>query len=115
MKYRKLDNWGDYTIGKPWLVNSPDAVAQAVLTRLRLWRGEWFLDSTDGTPYSQDVLGKLYASRTPEVAIKQRILGTPGVTAITAFTSRFDGDSRQLTVSATIDTVYGPAMINEVL
>lgn len=115
MRYRALDNWGDYSLGKPWLVNSPAAVAQAVLTRLLLWRGEWFVDTTDGTPYSEEVLGKLFGTRNPQVAIKQRILGTPGVIAITSFSSSFNGDTRELLVNATIDTAFGPATISQVL
>jgi len=114
MRYRALDPLGDYTIGKPFLVDSPEAVAQAISTRLKLWRGEWFLDTTDGTPYSGEVLGKTMA-RTPEVAIKQRILGTPGVNAITAFSALYDGNSRVLTINAAVDTAYGPVTVSEVL
>lgn len=114
MKYRALDPLGDYTVGKPFLSNTPATVGQAVLTRLRLWRGEWFLDTADGTPYSEDVLGKRTV-RNPEVAIRQRILGTPGVTAITAFASSYDGNTRRLTVSASIDTLYGAVTLSEAL
>jgi hypothetical protein len=114
MKYRALDSLGDYTVGRPFLVNSPGAVAQAIGTRLKLWRGEWFVDLSDGTPYNEDVLGKR-SNRNPESAIKQRILATPGVTAITTFSSSFDGDSRLLTINATVDTLYGPVTVSEVL
>lgn len=114
MKYRPLDSLGDYTVGKPFLVNSPECVAQAISTRLKLWRGEWFVDTTDGTPYREEVLDKRN-NRSHEIAIKQRILGTPGVTAITSFSSSFDGESRRLTISTTVDTIYGAAALNEVL
>lgn len=40
------------------LVNSPEAVAQAIKTRFLLWYGQWFLDTTEGTPWIQSVLGK---------------------------------------------------------
>jgi len=114
MKYRPLDNFGDYTVGVPFLENSPNCVAQAISTRLKLWRDEWFVDTSDGTPYTQDVLGKRQ-QRTPEAAIKKRILGTPGVTAITAFSSQYDGDTRILRIEATVDTLYGPVSISETL
>jgi hypothetical protein len=114
MKYRALDALGDYSAGKPFLANSPDTVAQAISTRLKLWRGEWFVDRTEGTPYNAEVLGKR-GSRNPEIVIKQRILGTPGVTAIAAFSSAYDGDTRLLTINATVDTLYGPVTLTEVL
>lgn len=61
MRYRREDADGDYTFGSgddTWLINSPEAVAQAVKTRFELWYGQWFLDTTEGTPWSQSVLGR---------------------------------------------------------
>jgi hypothetical protein len=114
MRYRKLDASGDYTFGtgRAFHVNSPDAVAQAISTRLKLWRREFFGDTSDGTPYLQDVLGK---QRNPDVAVKQRILGTPDVTEIRTFASAYEGNTRRLTINATVQTRYGTVTINETL
>lgn len=116
MRYRKLDANGDYVIGtgSDFYVDQPEAVAQAVLTRLSLWTGDWFLDSTEGTPYRGDVMGK-YNQISHDAAIKQRILQTPGVDSILSYSSSFDGNTRALSVSATIDTIYGQATISEIL
>lgn len=112
MQYRKLDANGDYVLGpNAFLANSPETVAQAVETRLKLWLSEWFVDTKDGTPWNEKVLGKRLPGKNPDVAIKQRILGTPGVTQITAFSSSFDGDTRKYSAAATIDTLYGAANI----
>ena len=110
MIYRKLDKNGDYVFGvaMPFFVNVPDAIAQAVLTRLRLWQGEWFLDTTDGTQYMQNVLGAVHG-HDPDAAIRARVLGTPGVTAILAYSSSRDPRTRKLLVGMTIDTIYGQA------
>lgn len=117
MRYRKLSSDGDYTLGgrQAFLVNSPETVAQAVLTRLRLWRGEWFIDVRDGTPYLQQILGKRQLGRNPDAAIKERILGTEGVRELLAYESTFDGDTRRLAVTATLSTIYGQAEISETL
>jgi hypothetical protein len=104
VRYRQLDANGDYPLNLPFLYNSPAVVAQAVLTRLRLWQGEWFADTSDGTPYLQNVLGKT-AQASPDVYIKQRILETPGVNAIVSYSSTLNG--RALSVTATLDTIYG--------
>jgi hypothetical protein len=115
VRYRKLSASGDYVIGsgQDFLVNNPEAVAQAVLTRLRLWRGEWFINVADGTPWNQEILGKRQRGKSPDGAIKKRILGTEGVREILSYSSNFDGNTRSLTVNATIATIYGEAVITE--
>lgn len=117
MRYRKLDADDDYVFGgqqADFYKDSPEAVGQAVGTRLRLLRGEWFLDTTEGTPWNTEVLGK-YTSGTYDAAIRQRILGTQGVQQITAYTSVVDTEKRQLSVKATISTIYGTTTVDETL
>ena len=101
MLYRQLDSNGDYQLGA-FLSNTPATVAQAVQTRLLLWRGEWFLDVTDGTPYMQDILGH---GTNYDLEIQDRILSTPGVLEITKYSSSVV--NRALKVTCTLNTVYG--------
>ena len=89
----------------------PQAVAQAVWTRLRLWRGEWFLDTQDGTPWLQAALGE-GRRKTIEPAIRARILDTQGCTGIEAFAVEFEPDTRTARIDATINTAYGQATLN---
>jgi hypothetical protein len=112
MRYRPLDANGDYTIGVPFLVNSPNTVAQAILTRLKLFQGEWFIDTTDGTPWLQSILGKQFRSD-PNSFIRQRILGTPGVTSIVSYSSSISG--RSITVSGTVNSQFGAAIFSATL
>lgn len=114
MKYRPLAAGDDYSVGVPFLANSPQCVGQAILTRLKLWLGEFFLDVTDGTPYLEDILVPL-SGMSPDAAIQRRILGTPHVQSISSYSSTFDGPSRTLTVNATVVTDYGPVTIQETL
>lgn len=115
MRYRALDANGDMSFGagqSNFLINSPAAVGQAVLTRLRLLTGEWFLDLTAGTPYATQVLGKNTAA-TYDTAIRSRILGTEGVSGIASYSSSLNPTTRALTITATIDTIYGQATISD--
>ncbi len=117
MRYRKLTTSGDFAFGSgaaDYLVNTPATVAQAVLTRLRLFTGEWFLDTSEGTPYASDVLGK-YTTGVYDAAIRERILGTDGVVSITAYSSSLDRATRQLSINATISSAYGPITVSTVL
>jgi hypothetical protein len=114
MRYRALSPTHDYVFGAgpaEFLVDTPAAVAQAVTTRLKLWQGEWFLDSQAGTPYNTQVLGygtqKVY-----DAAIQTVILNTTGVNQISNYSSSFNSTTRALDIEATIATIYGTTTIN---
>ena len=111
MRYRQLTPAGDSTAFSgftSFLVNTPSAVAQAVMTRLNLWQGQWFLDTTLGMPWTQQVIGfGTQAAR--DAAIQNTILGTPGVNQIVSYSSQVV--DRKLTVTCTINTIYGTEAI----
>lgn len=111
MKVRKLDESGDMVLGHGSLdifENSPEGVAQCVMTRLSLWQETWFLDVEEGTPWLQDALGKRMLV---ESVVKDRILGTDGVESIESFECILDPDSRRIDISATINTIYGSTSV----
>jgi len=117
MRYRALDVNGDYTLGQGsanFLVNSHEAVGQLILTRLKLFTGEWFLDTTEGTPYYQNILGK-GTQGSYDLAIQARVLDTQGVAAIVSYTSILNTTTRSLSVELTVDTIYGLTTISGVL
>ena len=115
MKVRKLTSEGDYMLGHGALdfyQDSADGVAQNVGTRLALWRGTWFIDTTEGTPWLQQVLGKKEAV---DVVLRTRILETPGVLSIESFDAILDSNTRRLSVTATINTQFGSAEVMETI
>jgi hypothetical protein len=111
MRYRRENSNGDYSFGQgdnTFLVNTPETVAQAVKTRLDLWRRDWFLDVEEGTPYREAILDKNYTSA---MALRERILNTEGVTDIIALSAERNPDTRKITITATINTRYGQSTI----
>lgn len=117
MKVRKLDENGDYSFGhgdSDFIKDTPETVAQSVKTRLLLLTGEWFLDVTSGTPWSTQILGEGTGS-TYNSAIRSRILETEGVNSIVSYSSTLDRDKRELSVEATIDTIYGETTLTQVI
>lgn len=112
MRQRALLSDGDYSFGTglPFLVDSPLCVAQAVMTRLRLETGEWFLDTDEGTPYDGQILGHNTVA-TRDLALRTRILDTPGVVQISDYVSFVDASVRAFNMVAIIDTLYGPAEV----
>lgn len=109
MRYRKLDANGDRVFGrdqKAFWINVPDGVAQAVLTRLQLYLGEWFLDTSDGTDWRHKVLGNRTATLYGPM-LRTRILQTRGVVELVSFASQLNRDTRALGIQGEINTLYG--------
>jgi hypothetical protein len=91
--------------------DQPEAPAQCVVTRLRLELAQWFLDLREGTPWQTRVLGK-YTNSTRDPVIRARVLGTQGVSKINAYASQVDRDTRAFTGQITVDTIYGPGVVD---
>jgi hypothetical protein len=128
MRYRKLDENGDYVSGHgsaDFWHDQPEAVGQSAYTRLMLFQGEWFLDLEEGTPWggfpiNQDVVrrGRILGAHTQlarDVAIKTRVLGTEGLLNIADYDSQFDPNTRRFPVQMTIDTIYGEIALDGAL
>lgn len=113
MIYRKLDSNGDYSHAA-YFRNDFNAVAQAVMTRLKLWEGEWFIDLQEGTPYLNGVMGK-YTSDTIDPLIKDRILNTEGVVEILEYSAIYNPDLRNYAITVKISTIYGEGTVNGVI
>lgn len=113
MRYRRLTPEGDYQLGHgeaDYYADDALGVAQAVKTRLALLSGEWFLDLTEGTPYATHVWGK-QVRETYDPILRRRILQTQGVRELVSYESAWDAETRRLTVTAEIATVYGAATV----
>jgi len=92
------------------------AVRQAILTRLKLFYGEWWEDTTKGLPVFQSMLGKL-ASKSAQAAIQSAIqtciLGVPYVTSLSSLSTSFS--SGKFTFTATANTSFGAVTVDSSL
>lgn len=108
MKYRTLDESGDYTLGKNIFLTDKEAVAQAILTRMKLLYAEWWEDTEDGLPLFEKILG-VYGTEenknAVDLIISERILGTKGVKSISSYDSTIQ--SRDYKANIRIETMYG--------
>lgn len=113
MRYRKLSATGDYVFGNGQLDfyrDVPEAVGQAVKTRLLLWLGEWYLNIVSGTLFMQGILGKKSIEQA-NVTIQDRVINTQGVTDISNYESALNANTRAFAVKFDVDTVYGPSKV----
>ena len=114
MRYRKLSSDGDYSFGNGLLdfyIDVPDAPGQAVETGLMLWLGEWYLDTSQGTPWVQGVLGK-NSQAMGDGTIQNQIVNTEGVTGISSYASQRDNVARTFKVQVSVNTLYGPTEVD---
>jgi hypothetical protein len=89
------------------------AVQQAIMTRLRLFLGEWWENMNLGLPVFQSMLGQLGSKATQaaiNLAIQQQIEGVPYVTGCTDVVSQFENGV--FSFSAVAQTSFGPVTIN---
>jgi hypothetical protein len=89
------------------MVRDAEAAGQHVRQRLMTFEGEWFLDTTAGVMWLQEIMGRAENLSLAEGVIKAEILDTEGVTGITDFSIRYFRGNRQLDVPhATVSTEY---------
>jgi hypothetical protein len=116
MIYRALTKDGDYSFGagRQNLLQGAAAVAQAILTRLKLLRGEWWEDLSDGLPLWQEILGKRQPKEFVDSLILERITGTPNVREVIEYESAWDNETRRYTFTARVNTAFGDITLPEV-
>lgn len=124
MIYRRLSSDHDYCFGRglsDYLVDSvehPDAISQAIKTRLLLLLGEWWMDTKDGLPLWQKILGTrirnkgvidgLLVTRIKGLTLPD---GTKGIIGISNVVSSFDSTTREYSFSCVVDTSFGKLIV----
>ena len=84
--------------GEVAVATDAHAVGQHVRQRLKTFEGEWFLDTTAGVPWLDQIMGKGYDPALAEAVVKAEILDTDGVREISSFSVRFNRDVRNLDI-----------------
>lgn len=91
-------------------------VVQDVRSRLLSYLGEWFLKTTYGVPYLEQIFVKPANLPLTESIMKSIIIQTTGVGTLGTFEMDFDNTTRIITVSFSATTTDGDAVnatINE--
>lgn len=83
-----------------------DSVAQKVFILLRTFQEEWYLNTTTGIPYLQEILGKKVRKGVVDRIIQEKILQEEGVASVESYTSTLGG-GRVYSASMTIRTTQG--------
>jgi hypothetical protein len=101
--------------GKNNFISDLQAVAQIVLTRLRLFEGEWWAAQNDGLPLWQNILAASASARSQqqiELLISNRITGTPYVNGVSNVQVGYNSTSRAFTYYAVVQTQFGQLVVS---
>lgn len=117
MKYRRLDENGDYSFGNNSLdyIKDNDAIIQAIKTKLYLFYGEWWEDISLGLPMFQSILGQVSNEnlrRTVILLSAEQIQSVEGVASVDSIVVAIS--ARKLTLSIDVTTEYGSSVSTEV-
>ena len=89
------------------IITEEENIAQRVLINLRVFLGEWFLDTTRGVPYYQSILIKNPDSSLVEAELRAVILSTNGIAKLKSFSMEFNAALRKLSVNFVAQTDEG--------
>ena len=97
----------DQTTGDIQLVDGAARVGQQTKITLLLFLGEWFMDTSFGVPYFEDVLVKNPRWGTVNAVLRARIGDVPDSGRIRRLTLDFNRSTRELSVTFEEETALG--------
>lgn len=103
-------NFGDLLLVEGDLEITPTTlygIQQHILQRLRVYLGEWYLNTTIGLPYFQQILVKNPIQANIDAVFQTAIVQTPGVIALTSYSFSPNFLARQLTITFSALTTNG--------
>ena len=108
IRVRRLDDTWDsaYGQGTGDYVTDINAVAQIIRSRLSLYLGEWWEDTSQGIPMWEQILGSSGKNKNViDKLIQQRVASAPNVTGVVSLTSTIKNRVYQCTI--TVQTDFG--------
>lgn len=107
MRFRGLTKDGDWTFGagKQGFARDSIALRLNLVTRLRSWRDDCFFAPEEGVDYNN--LLDIGTKRLLDLDVRRVILQSEGVIRIRDYESTLNRDSRDISVEATLETIFG--------
>lgn len=105
----QLDSEGDLDItsNSLSLTTGTEAIRQHLQVKLRMFLGEWFLNTDLGVPYFTEILIKQPNFINIQNRLKLEITETPGVIEIIQFSFDFDSEIRLFTLTFKVSSEEG--------
>lgn len=84
-----------------------EALRQKIKQRLKLFLSEWFLDTTRGVPYFQNILGEDINQSLAAQILTTEILKEPDVITVENVSFGLNDFTRNFTYAANVQTTFG--------
>lgn len=107
LQLNKLTGDLDIQTGDLYLNDPLEAIRQHLVSNLRSFKQEWFLNLDQGVPYFQEVLRKNPNPVVIDAIFKEAIINTVGVNELTSFELTFDTVQRKMILDFSVDTIEG--------
>ena len=104
-----------WTDGQLGTATGVDEIQQAILIALRTGLGEWIFDLLAGVAYRSLIRGRKRPDAVIEAEIRRVISQVDGVTRIPSVTLDHNPLTRQLTMTATVETIYGETAVSQTI
>ena len=116
MTIKALDKNNDIFLQNGSIHTTTDGaeVVQQVRSRLLIYLGEWFLDTTAGVDYFNSIFIKPVNLNLVESIIKTVIIDTDNVEELTVFELAFNKASRKMEIDFEAITTFGEIIKSEV-
>lgn len=110
------DDLGDLAIvnGDFATVADAAAVPQGIACRVGLFRGEYWLDESEGVPWLDEILGRNRDPLVVRALITDAIATTPDVTEVVGAALELDGATRLASIRYTVTTAYSTTVSGEI-
>jgi len=94
-------------LGRTHLIGGAGRIRQQIKVTLLAFMGEWFLDTSFGVPYFEQILVKSPDRSTIEAVLRARILDVPGVSRVGRLGLEIERAQRALRVTFEAETTAG--------
>lgn len=92
------------------LTDNLDPLLQQLKVSLNIYKGEWFVDTLTGVPYTTEFLADKNNKTFIDTYLQNYIRNINGVDKILKYTSVFDDSSRGLTITFSVLTTDGDSL-----
>ena len=93
--------------GRLVYIEEKDCVRQRLVNALKLWKGEWFLNTTASVDWHTLLQDKPASDRRIKAAVQDVLLDDSEVSSVESINIEYDRQARKASIAFSVKTLYG--------